>query len=171
MDWILIVPLVFPAFTGRWFKELWCLSWQRWVRTCTVLHQGCSWAQTWSPGARLWWRRAPRGRPRECPASWRRGMSFWFYLVWFLLLIYFLIFLTHLSTRVCARSPLDSVSVKGMIGPVGPMKGIFQISCINDRGRKSRSITHILTPGSRLGIFEAKPWSNQPTATVCFVCR
>lgn len=34
-------------------------------------------------------------------------------------------------------------------------------------GEENRNITLALTPGSRLGIFEAKPWSNQPTATVC----
>ena len=138
MDWALIAPLVFPAFTERWFKEHWCPLWQMWVGTCTVLQQGCSCAQTWSHGARLWWRRAPGGRPRECPASWRRGMSFWFCLVWFLLLIYFLTFLTKLSTRLCARSPSDSVSIKGMISTVGPMKGIFQISCIW-QGRKTET--------------------------------
>ena len=52
------------------------------------------------------------------------------YLVRLPLLICFLTFLTNLCGKVCARSPLYSVFLKGMVGAVSRMKVTFPTPCI-----------------------------------------
>lgn len=73
------------------------------------------------------------------------------YLVWFSYI------LNIPAYQGVCQEPTGLSLCKGMIGTVGPMKGIFQISCINDRGGKAEASLTSLLPGSRLGIFEAKP--------------
>lgn len=143
-------------FTGKWFRvERHGALMRGWLghgessiqqgSNCTqaqgqALVEGIIWKQAWET------------------VRWRGGASFGFvYLVKLLLLICFLTFLTNLSVRVYARRPLDSVFIRD-----GWHCGSDQSDLPNSlhaRRRQSRSITHILVPGSRLGIFEAKLWS------------